>query len=184
MEPELGCLGASLSLTEEEETGLVFPMGLWHAEPLTSGFSLGCVLARGPWAYDKNLLILAPVEAFDDPNVVELGWCDFHIHIHCLPLVKMTKEIAAFIGDKLGRYKEEDVGRKGEVWGSSVRIRVAINVTKPRTVLGDDHLVSFTYERLPYLCYYCGCLGHLSRRCDFQFQQDFSDPGDNPPYGN
>ncbi|KAK4434945.1 hypothetical protein Salat_0657500 [Sesamum alatum] len=38
MEPELGQLGAALSLTEEEESGVVFPTGLWHAEPLTSGF--------------------------------------------------------------------------------------------------------------------------------------------------
>ncbi|KAL0442405.1 UNVERIFIED_CONTAM: hypothetical protein Slati_1963200 [Sesamum latifolium] len=79
----------------------------------------------------------------------------------------------------------------GEVWGSSVRIRAAIDVTqslkralKVQTVLGDEHLISFTYERLPNFCYLCGCLGHLSRQCELQFQEGFSDPGDNPPFGN
>ncbi|KAL0342875.1 UNVERIFIED_CONTAM: hypothetical protein Sangu_1174900 [Sesamum angustifolium] len=38
MESELGQFGSSLSLTEEEETGLVFPTGLWHSESLAMGF--------------------------------------------------------------------------------------------------------------------------------------------------
>ncbi|KAL0344529.1 UNVERIFIED_CONTAM: hypothetical protein Sradi_4284200 [Sesamum radiatum] len=66
------------------------------------------VLARCPWAYDKNLLVLAPLDAAEDPVCVDLNWCDFHIHIHGLPLGKMTKEIATFIGNKLGKFKDVD----------------------------------------------------------------------------
>ncbi|KAL0325125.1 UNVERIFIED_CONTAM: hypothetical protein Sradi_5081800 [Sesamum radiatum] len=73
------------------------------------------VLDRCPWAYDKNLLVLAPVEASDDPNLVELNHCDFLIHIHGLPLGKMTKEVASFIGNRLGKFKEVDLDRLGEV---------------------------------------------------------------------
>ncbi|KAL0331699.1 UNVERIFIED_CONTAM: hypothetical protein Sangu_1715400, partial [Sesamum angustifolium] len=145
MDSDLGLLGASLSLTKEEESGVVFPTGLWHTEPLSRGFFVvGCLLSsksfhpkalqstlkvafspvrtmefkfikgdhflskffhyldrdrvldRCPWAYDKNLIVLAQVEAADDPNLVDLNWCDFHIHIHGLPLGKMTQDIAAF----------------------------------------------------------------------------------------
>ncbi|KAL0399532.1 UNVERIFIED_CONTAM: hypothetical protein Sradi_2296500 [Sesamum radiatum] len=156
MAADLGRLGTALSLTEEEEAGWVLS-----------------------------------TDAAEDPVCVDLNWCDFHIHIHGLPLGKMTKEIATFIGNKLGKFKDVDSDSFGEVWGSSVRIRAAIDVTQPlkralkvRTVLGDEHLISFTYERLPNFCYLCGCLGHLSRQCDLQFQEGFSDPGDNPPFGN
>ncbi|KAL0412613.1 UNVERIFIED_CONTAM: hypothetical protein Sradi_1463000 [Sesamum radiatum] len=194
MEPDLSRLGSSLSLTEEEESGLNFPSGLWHADPTSKGFFLvgrlltsksfhpealhttlktafnpvrgmdfklldgerfllkffheldrNRVLERCPWAFDKNLVVLAPVEAEDEPTQINLDWCQFHIHIHGLPLGKMTPEIAAFIGNRLGKFKEVELDRNGEVWGSSVRIRVALDVTKPlkralkiHTALGDD----------------------------------------------
>ncbi|KAL0403884.1 UNVERIFIED_CONTAM: hypothetical protein Sradi_2029200 [Sesamum radiatum] len=69
-------------------------------------------------------------------------------------------------------------------------MRVALDITKPlsralkiRTVLGDEQLISFTYEHLPNFCYLCGCLGHLSRQCELQLQPDFKDPGLNTPFG-
>ncbi|KAK4394218.1 hypothetical protein Sango_1892600 [Sesamum angolense] len=87
--------------------------------------------------------------------------------------------------------KEVDSDNSCEVWGSSVRIRVAIDITKPlkralkiHTVLGDELMISFTYERLLNFCYLCGCLGHLLRQCERQLQEDFKDQGDNPPYGS
>ncbi|KAL0458904.1 UNVERIFIED_CONTAM: hypothetical protein Slati_0517600 [Sesamum latifolium] len=83
------------------------------------------------WAYDKNLLVLALVEAVDNPSTVDLDWSDFHVHIHGLPLGKMTRDVCSFIGNKLGRFKDIDADANGEVWGSSVRIRVALNVMKP-----------------------------------------------------
>ncbi|KAL0295205.1 UNVERIFIED_CONTAM: LINE-1 retrotransposable element O protein [Sesamum radiatum] len=157
---DLDRLGDTLTLTEEKDAGWVLPTSLWHVEPLAHGDR---VLGRYPWAYEKNWLVLAPVKASDDPNLVDLDWCDFHIHIHGLPLGKMTKEIAAFIGNKSGSFKEVDLDSNGEVWGSSVRVRVAIDITKPlkhalkiRTVLGDDHLITFSLgllirERIPIL---------------------------------
>ncbi|KAL0434897.1 UNVERIFIED_CONTAM: hypothetical protein Sradi_0197600 [Sesamum radiatum] len=206
MESDLWRLGSLLSLTEEEEAGFVCPTGLWHSENVSHGFFIvGRLLATKSFHSEamqttlqaafktlcENLVILAPVDNDDDPNLVDLNWCDFHVHIHGLPLGKMTKEIASFIGSRLGRYKDVDSDSAGAVWGSSVRIRVMMDITKPlkralkiRTVLGDELLVSFTYERLPNFCYFCGCLGHISRQCELQLREDFRDPGDNPPYGN
>ncbi|KAL0458749.1 UNVERIFIED_CONTAM: hypothetical protein Slati_0502100 [Sesamum latifolium] len=103
----------------------------------------------------------------------------------------MTPEITAFIGNRLGKFKEVDLDQNREVWGTSVRIRVALDISKPlkralkiHMVLGDDHFISFTYERLPNFYYLCGCLGHLSRQCELQFLDGFYDPGENPPYGH
>ncbi|KAK4415825.1 hypothetical protein Salat_2689900 [Sesamum alatum] len=93
--------------------------------------------------------------------LLKLRECEFYVHIHGLPLGEMMKEIASFIGNKLGHFKKRAL--------------------KIRTVLGDEQLISFTYERLPN---FCRRLGHLSRLCELQFQEGFCDPGDNPPFGN
>ena len=54
--------------------------------------------------------------------------------------------------------------------GSFIRVRVALNISFPLcrgwliTLDNDEvHWVSFKYERLPNLCYWCGCLTHLDK---------------------
>ncbi|KAK4411758.1 hypothetical protein Sango_0248800 [Sesamum angolense] len=197
MDSDLGRLGSSLSLTEEEEAGLVVPTELWHSKPLKRGFFVVGRLVTSksfhPEALHTTLrAAFNPVrlEVDDNPKQVDLSRCDFHIHIHGLPLGKMKKEVTAFIGNKLGQFKDVDIDSKGDIWGSSVRIRASINITQPlkhalkiRMVLGNEHLVTFTYERLLNFCYLCGCLEHLSRQCEVQLQEGFCDPGENSSYG-
>ncbi|KAL0456255.1 UNVERIFIED_CONTAM: hypothetical protein Slati_0964700 [Sesamum latifolium] len=102
----------------------------------------------------------------------------------------MTKEMAGFIGAKIGRLEEFDQQKGPESWGSFMRLRVAIDVTKPlprvlkiRTVMDDEQLVTFTFERLPNFCYLCGKLRHISRWCETRFHDSFVDPGEDSPYG-
>ncbi|KAL0315597.1 UNVERIFIED_CONTAM: hypothetical protein Sradi_5437900 [Sesamum radiatum] len=148
------------------------------------------VLASGPWAFEKNLIVLAKVAENDNPAAVDLNWCDFHVRIHRLPIGRMTSDIARFIGEKIGRPYVLDQTKGPESCGSYLRFRIAIDVTKPlpralkiRTVLGDEQLVTFTYERLPNFCYICGRLGHISQWCESRFQPNFVDLGDSSPYG-
>ncbi|KAK4394419.1 Nitrate reductase [NADH] [Sesamum angolense] len=173
MDSNFDCLGSSLALTKEDQSGLVF-----------SHRDRDRVLEHCPYAFDKTLLVLAPVEAEDDPNLMDLNWCKFHIHIHGLPLGKITQEIDVFIGNRLEKFKEVDLDRNGEVLGSSICIWVALDITKPfkralklHTVLGDDHLIFFTYERLQNFCYLCGCLG-TSCGVSFNFKRAFVTPGE------
>ncbi|KAL0322092.1 UNVERIFIED_CONTAM: hypothetical protein Scaly_2505600 [Sesamum calycinum] len=206
MEANLGRLSLSLTLTAEEKIGVLCPAGLWHTDALVRDFFVVCHLVSSksfpPEALQSTLRAafnpvkgmdfkLLKVEVNDDPKMIDLSSCDFHIHIHSLPMEKMNQEVASFIGNKLGIFKEVELDRNGEIWGSSVRIRVSIDVSKPlkralklRIVLGDENLVTFTYERLQNFCYLCGCLGHLSHQCEIQLQEGFSDLGDKTPYGN
>lgn len=53
------------------------------------------------------------------------------------------------------------------------RVRVNVDITKPlrrgRIVsLGEnkEQRVFFKYERLPNICYWCGCLTHSDRNCE------------------
>ncbi|KAL0413620.1 UNVERIFIED_CONTAM: hypothetical protein Sradi_1563700 [Sesamum radiatum] len=103
----------------------------------------------------------------------------------------MTKDMAQFIGNQIGIFRDVDMDNNGGVWGSSLRIWVSLNILQPlprvlklRTILGDEHLVSFTFERLLNFCYICGQLGHLSRLCETRFAEGFIDPGPNTAYGS
>ncbi|KAL0450880.1 UNVERIFIED_CONTAM: hypothetical protein Slati_1644400 [Sesamum latifolium] len=143
------------------------------------------VLESGPWAFDRNLILLSMVSEDENPSEVELNWCDIHVRIHGLPIGRMTKEVASFIGGKIGRLKEFDQQKGPESWGSYMRLRVSIDVMKPlprllkiRTVLGDEQPVTFTFERLPNYCYLCGKLGHISKWCEIRFVDGFIDPGE------
>ncbi|KAL0355321.1 UNVERIFIED_CONTAM: hypothetical protein Sradi_3979000 [Sesamum radiatum] len=78
----------------------------------------------------------------------------------------------------------------GSTWGATLRMRVSVDVNLPlkrvlviRMPSGDDHMVSFTYERLTNYCYLCGRLGHISKYCGLRFEEGFSDPGTDTPYG-
>ncbi|KAK4415678.1 Crocetin glucosyltransferase, chloroplastic [Sesamum alatum] len=122
------------------------------------------VLEHSPWAYEKCFVIVARVEENQNPYEIDLKWCEFHVLVQGLPLGKMTR--------------------------LPLRIRVALDVRqslrrllKLRTVVGDEQVLYFHYERLPNFCYFCGCLGHISRFCELQFQDGFVNPGAATPFG-
>ncbi|KAL0319923.1 UNVERIFIED_CONTAM: hypothetical protein Sradi_5253800 [Sesamum radiatum] len=178
MEVDLARLGQSLVLKEEEDLGVVMPARIWHSYPDSGAFHpVGCVLSYKPYHLEAlktvlksslnlakecrspSLRMIALMLEHDNPTEVDLSWCDFHVHIHGLPLGKMTFEIASFIGQKLGHLKDCDLS-KGPKLGFIMCLRIAINVSKPlpqslklQTVLGDKHTVTFTYECLPNFCY-------------------------------
>ncbi|KAL0401520.1 UNVERIFIED_CONTAM: hypothetical protein Slati_4181900 [Sesamum latifolium] len=62
-----------------------------------------------PWSFEKNTITLSGIGVHDNPQHVDLNWCDFSVHVHDLPLSKMNLGIATLIGNKLGRYREMDM---------------------------------------------------------------------------
>ncbi|KAL0320137.1 UNVERIFIED_CONTAM: hypothetical protein Sradi_5275200 [Sesamum radiatum] len=143
-----------------------------------------------PWSFEKNTLIMSSIGENENPLHVDLDLCDFFIRVHDLPLSKMNFGVASLIGNTLGKFRDMEMDESGRAWGSSLRIRVAINVTQPLlrvlricTTTGDELIVSFTYERLQNFCYLCGRLGHIHSHCELRFEEGFVDPGDDLPYG-
>ncbi|KAK4397412.1 hypothetical protein Sango_1577800 [Sesamum angolense] len=70
------------------------------------------VLEGCPWSFEKNLLVLNTVDMNENPQQVNLDWAAFHIHVHGLPLSKMSKEMAQFIGNHVGRFVDVDMNRR------------------------------------------------------------------------
>ena len=96
----------------------------------------------------------------------------FWIQVHDLPLNSMTlgvaKDIVLMAGTVIN-YEEED---EEYVGGNFMRVRVSIDITKPLCrgqklglSNGDESWVSFKYEHLPNVCYWCGRLTHHDREC-------------------
>ncbi|KAL0434901.1 UNVERIFIED_CONTAM: hypothetical protein Sradi_0198000 [Sesamum radiatum] len=49
------------------------------------------------------------MEGDDNSSRVDLNWVDFFIHIHDLPLNRMTGEMAEFIGNQIGQFRDVDL---------------------------------------------------------------------------
>ena len=86
----------------------------------------------------------------------------------CFRNIMIAKQICKLVGEIL--YPNEN-----EEWdeGSFIRVRALINISHPLcrgrliTLEDDkDHWVFFKYERLPNLCYWCGCLTHNDKDCE------------------
>lgn len=84
----------------------------------------------------------------------------------------MTVEAAVSLGETLGvvAKKNDAAEMKG---GNFIRVRVAVDIMKPlcsgKMITWDqdrEGWVSFMYERLPNIYYWCGRLSHNNKDCD------------------
>ena len=74
--------------------------------------------------------------------------------------------------------------------GSFLRMKVVIDISKPlcrgRLISlskGEQSWVSFKYERLPNICYWCGCLNHVDSDCDLWIKSEGKLTKENQAYG-
>lgn len=102
----------------------------------------------------------------------------------------MTKENGERIGSTLGEVISIDAPNRGRAWGTCVRVRVNMDITKPlcrgrmvRFGASDRRWVSFQYERLPIYCYWCGKLDHDKKDCPLWMQSNGSLSRDKQQYG-
>jgi len=102
----------------------------------------------------------------------ELIKVPFWVQVFDIPLHFRNKVIAEQICEPMGEILHPN---KNEEWdeGSFIRIRAFIDISQPlcrgRLITLEDskaHKVSFKYERLPNLCYWCGCLMHDDKDCE------------------
>lgn len=80
----------------------------------------------------------------------------------------VAKDIVSVVGE-VAMSEESNEDYEGSQF---MRVRVFVNITKPlcrgkKIGLndGEDSWVSFKYERLPNLCYWCSHLTHHDKEC-------------------
>ena len=90
----------------------------------------------------------------------------------------------------MGTFEDVDVARDGRGWGSYLRLRVILDITKPLnrgralSLERKSTLVEFKYEKLPLFCLWCGCIGHGSKGCPVPASKRYSTVEETKPWGS
>ena len=96
----------------------------------------------------------------------------FWIQVHDLPLgflnMGVAKDIVS-VAREVNVSEESNEDYKGSQF---MRVRVSVDITEPlcrgrkiRLNDGEDSWVSFKYERMSNLCYWCSCLTYHDKEC-------------------
>ncbi|XP_065636245.1 uncharacterized protein LOC136070338 [Quercus suber] len=131
------------------------------------------VLAGEPWSFDKYLVAMQEFDGTKDVKDMKFDQATFWVQVHDLPLRFRNRRVAEQLCEALGTiyHGEEESNMIGDRF---LRVRVNLNISKPlcrgRVITlddGKDLWIPFKYERLPNLCYKCGCLSNDERNCEF-----------------
>ncbi|TXG69420.1 hypothetical protein EZV62_004355 [Acer yangbiense] len=99
----------------------------------------------------------------------------FWVQVFNAPLICMTKEMGEFLGSLIRDLVDIDIGVTGECFGKFMRLKVAIDVTKPlkrflRLELqkGEESMLLLRYEKLPKFCFHYGVISHSYLECSIR----------------
>uniref|UniRef100_A0A7N2MLH9 Zinc knuckle CX2CX4HX4C domain-containing protein n=1 Tax=Quercus lobata TaxID=97700 RepID=A0A7N2MLH9_QUELO len=147
------------------------------------------ILAAEPWSFDRHIVLLqrydkkVPIRELVFKKVV------IWIQIHDIPAPNMTREVAKDLCGNAG-IVDKMIHLSKMVGWSFMRVQVVIDVSLPlcrgRLISfnkGEEGWVSFKYERLPNICYWCGFLNHRDKDCDQWIESDGSLKDEDKEYG-
>ena len=138
------------------------------------------VMAVEPWSFDKRLMVLQRYGKEKDIGDMEFSKVTFWVQVHDLPIRFRTKRIAEQLCEAIGKVNVRT--NEAETEGDNfMHVRVTIDISQPlsrgRIVSLDSSKelwVHVKYERLPSLCFWCGCLTHDDRDCDLWVESEGS----------
>ena len=130
------------------------------------------ILQNEPWSFDKHLVVFQRYNKNTVSEDYALNEATFWVQVHNIPLGYMDTDTAEEICSKIGKVVKS-TGKKDYGGEGFIRVRVIVDVTQPlcrgRVVTlenGKRIWISFRYERLPNLCYWCGRLDHDDKDCE------------------
>ena len=147
------------------------------------------VIAVEPWSFDKHLVVVQSYDIDTAVGDLEFNRVSFWVQVHDLPVRFRRRKVAEQICEAVGRINAstDDSESEGD---NFMRVRVSVDITKPlcrgRIISldnGKELWVSFKYERLPNLCYWCGCLTHNDRDCALWIESEGSLQTDSQQFG-
>ncbi|TXG64630.1 hypothetical protein EZV62_011624 [Acer yangbiense] len=128
------------------------------------------VWTRGTWHFNNCLLILEKLMGPGEISKMQFKRAEFWVQNFNIPLICMNMRMARLIAEMIGEVVEIPVENR-ECWGKFLRVKVAIDVSKPLlkgVILNLEEFETsigapIKYERLPEFCYGCGRIGHSLR---------------------
>ena len=129
------------------------------------------ILANEPWSFDKHLLVLQHYDKDEPIEDLTFNSTTFWVQVHDIQVRFMNPKVVEGICSTVGTVVRKSKTKMNG--GSFMRVRVNVDVTRPlsrgRMVSvghSTEKWVSFKYERLPNICYWCGYLNHDNRDCE------------------
>ena len=95
------------------------------------GINMQRVITRGPWTFDRHLLITKPLVPSKNPTRVHLSHVDFWVQVFDLLYGFLAERVAKGIGNYIATYIKGDPKSFDGVWKEHVRIRVSMDARKP-----------------------------------------------------
>lgn len=113
----------------------------------------------------------------------------FWVQVHGIPICFRNKQVAKGLCELVGEVAPQTTAQTMD-GGGLLHVHVKVDISLPLcckrviTLEDDkDQWVSFMYERLPNLCYWCGCLTHNDRDCDLWMDSEGTLAEANKQYG-
>ncbi|KAJ8434317.1 hypothetical protein Cgig2_009942 [Carnegiea gigantea] len=129
------------------------------------------VLKEGPWAFDRNTLLLNELTGFEKYSEVVFETVRYWVKVYDVPAIKQTKPFAECLASTIGSFVSVDDDNLIGV-DKSLNFVANININKPLRrgvrvkVNGQPLWFNIKYVRLSNFCYACGKLGHTYKGCD------------------
>ncbi|KAH7850906.1 hypothetical protein Vadar_004457 [Vaccinium darrowii] len=130
------------------------------------------VLAGNPWLYNNQLIVLQRWSEGVLPDEINFSYSPFWIQLWGMPLEFMSIDVGKRMMDGFGDVQQVSIAQLSGNQGRCVRVKVELDLQKPlprgkKVYTVDWNLirVSFRYEKLLILCYYCGVVGHDDHAC-------------------
>ena len=108
-------------------------------------------------------------------NLVSIKWISGYKSIIFPSDIEPNQWLKIFVNQLVRSITQTRTRREGG--GSFMRVRVTLNVYQPlcrghaiKLEEGSKVWVNFKYERLPNICYWCGCFDHSDKDCDLWIQ--------------
>ena len=134
------------------------------------------ILSSEPWSFDKYLVVPERYERQTPLEDLKFDKASFWVQVHNIPIGYRNKSVAEDICEAIGQVDRSTSTSVSE-GGNYIRVRVTLDVYQPlcrgRIDTFEDGgkiWVNFKYERLPNICYWCGCFDHDDKDCDIWIQ--------------
>lgn len=124
-------------------------------------------LLDGPWVVRGTYLTVQPWSPSFTTKKSRILNISIWVRLPGLPFNYYHKNIIRAMGSLLSNVLKIDYNTNLGVRGQFAHMGVEIDVSKPMIpgFMLDDRYQRIEYEGLPAICFQCGIIGHLARRC-------------------
>ena len=130
------------------------------------------ILSLQPLSFDKHLVVLCRYDSAIPISELNFNRVTMWVQVHDIPIPFLNRGVAEDLCNVVGEVCKDTKLSKME-GGHYFLVKTTVDVTIPlcrgqkiSLENGETGWVSFKYERLPIICYWCGCLDHADKDCD------------------